>query len=109
MGSHQWPDLADPRRCRRGRAPTIEFRRRSGFGAEAYRVEVTPQRITVSATTSAGLFYGAITLWQLLPPGPGGGEIAAQTIIDEPRYPWRGLMLDSVAAFSIARLYSLHD
>ena len=77
-----------------GRAPTIVFLRRLGYGAEAYRVEVTPPRITVSATTAAGLFYGAVTLWQLLPAGPGQ-EIGAQTIIDEPRYPWRGLMLDS--------------
>ena len=82
-----------------GHAPTIEFRRHSGYGGEAYRIEVTPHQITVSATTSAGLFYGAVTLWQLLPARPGGGEIAAQAINDEPRYPWRGLMLDSSRHF----------
>ncbi len=49
--------------------------------------------------TAAGLFYGAVTLWQLLPVGSGGGEIAAQTITDEPRYSWRGLMLDSSRHF----------
>jgi len=81
------------------RTPMIEFRRRSGPGREAYGIEVTPQRITVSASSSAGLFYGAVTLWQLLPPGVSGGEIAAQTIIDAPRYPWRGLMLDSSRHF----------
>jgi hexosaminidase len=77
----------------------IEFRRRAGLSPEAYRIEVTPLRVTVSASTAAGLFYGAVTVWQLLPPGPSGGEIAAQTIIDEPRYPWRGLMLDSSRHF----------
>ncbi len=77
----------------------IEFRRRRGLLPEAYRIEVTPQRITVSATTSAGLFYGAVTLWQLLPVRKGGGRIAAQTISDEPRYPWRGLMLDASRHF----------
>jgi len=82
-----------------GHAPTIEFKSRGGFAPEAYAIEVTPQQITVSATTSAGLFYGAVTLWQLLPAGPAGGEIAAQIIIDEPRYPWRGLMLDSSRHF----------
>ena len=82
-----------------GHAPTIVFKRRSGYGGEAYEIEVTPRRVTVSASTSAGLFYGAVTLWQLLPIGPGGGEIAAQTIVDEPRYPWRGLMLDSSRHF----------
>jgi hexosaminidase len=79
--------------------PTIEFRRRSGFRREAYGIEVTPQRITVSASSSAGLFYGAVTLWQLLPTGANVGQIAAQTITDAPRYPWRGLMLDSSRHF----------
>jgi hexosaminidase len=77
----------------------IGFRTEPGLGAEAYRLEVSPHRITVSATTPTGLFYGAVTLWQLLPARPGGGEIAAQTITDEPRYPWRGLMLDSSRHF----------
>jgi hexosaminidase len=80
-------------------APTIEFRRRSGSSREAYDIEVTPHRIIVSASSSAGLFYGAVTLWQLLPSGAKGGQIAAQTIIDAPRYPWRGLMLDSSRHF----------
>jgi hexosaminidase len=55
----------------RGAAPTaaslIIFRTEPGFAAEAYRLKVTPHRITISATTDAGLFYGAVTLWQLLP------------------------------------------
>ena len=80
-------------------ASLISFRTEPGFAAEAYRLEVSPHRVTVSATTAAGLFYGAVTLWQLLPAGPAGGEIAAQTINDEPRYPWRGLMLDSSRHF----------
>ncbi|HEY0747772.1 MAG TPA: family 20 glycosylhydrolase [Steroidobacteraceae bacterium] len=77
----------------------IQFQQHPGFGAEAYRLEVTPHRITVSATTAAGLFYGAVTLWQLLPPGPKSGQIPAQIIVDQPRYPWRGLMLDSSRHF----------
>jgi hexosaminidase len=78
---------------------TIGFRRRSGFGPEAYGIEVTPQQITVSSSSAAGLFYGAVTLWQLLPPGGDTGEIPAQTIRDAPAYPWRGLMLDSARHF----------
>jgi hexosaminidase len=80
-------------------ARTIEFRRQSGPPGEGYRIEVTPLRITVGASSSTGLFYGAVTLWQLLPPGPKSGDIRAQTIIDAPRYPWRGLMLDSSRHF----------
>ena len=80
-------------------ASRIIFRTEPGFAAEAYRLQVSPHRITLSATTAAGLFYGAVTLWQLLPPRPGGGPIPAQTITDAPRYPWRGLMLDSSRHF----------
>lgn len=77
----------------------IAFRSEPGFGPEAYRLEVAPKRITVSATTGAGLFYGAVTLWQLLPPGRNDAPIPAQTIVDQPRYAWRGLMLDSSRHF----------
>jgi hexosaminidase len=93
-----------------GHTPTIEFERRGGYGDEAYVIEVTPSRIIVSASSAAGLLYGAVTLWQLLPARSGGGEIAAQTIIDEPRYAWRGLMLDSARHFqSAAFVHSMID
>jgi len=88
----------------------ITIRAEPGFAAEGYRLEVSPHRITISATTAAGLFYGAVTLWQLLPATPSGGHIPAQTIIDEPRYPWRGLMLDSARHFqSPAFVHSMID
>jgi hexosaminidase len=77
----------------------IEFQRHSGFGPEAYAIEVAPHRITVSAASAAGLFYGAVTLWQLLPPGAAAGQIPAQSIRDAPTYAWRGLMLDSARHF----------
>ncbi len=80
-------------------AHSIVFRRRSGFAREAYAIEVTPQHITVSASSAAGLFYGAVTLWQLLPPGDGARDIPAQTLHDAPAYAWRGLMLDSARHF----------
>jgi hexosaminidase len=90
---------ADPAGTEDGAADSIEFRHRKGFGAEGYAVEVTPRRVTVSASSAAGLFYGAVTLWQLLPPGAAAGRISAQTIHDTPLYAWRGLMLDSARHF----------
>ena len=78
---------------------SIEFHRGSGLGPEAYELNVAPHRITVTAGTAEGLFYGAVTLWQLLPPGPAAGRIPAQTIRDAPAYRWRGLMLDSARHF----------
>src|SRR3982750_866181 len=39
---------------------TIRFRRdRTIVGDEAYRLRITPAGVTVSASTDAGLFYGA--------------------------------------------------
>ncbi len=94
------PDVSHSERSTAGSiANTIEFRRGKGFGPEAYDLEVAPHRITVTAGTSAGLFYGAITLWQLLPPGGATGWIPVQSIRDAPEYRWRGLMLDSARHF----------
>jgi hexosaminidase len=76
-------------------AGAIVFRRQRGLGPEAYVLDVSPRRITLSAGSAAGLFYGVVTLWQLLPSGPNAGQIPAQIIRDAPAYAWRGLMLDS--------------
>jgi len=91
--------LSLPVRPGEARDQAIVFERRSGFESEGYRLEVTPRRVTITATSGAGLFYGAITLWQLLPVGKGAGHIGAQVIRDAPAYAWRGLMLDSARHF----------
>jgi hexosaminidase len=97
--------------------PAIAFRRRAGLGPEAYRLEVTPHGVIVSATGGAGLFYGAVTLWQLMTPEerPAAASaqatmIPAQVIRDAPAYPWRGLMLDSARHYqSVAFIRSMID
>jgi len=71
-------------------------------GKEGYRLEVTPAGVTISASQTAGLFYGTITLWQLLTQTPGAAHsvtIPALQIDDTPRFAWRGLMLDSARHF----------
>jgi hexosaminidase len=89
---------------------TITFRRAQGLGQEGYKLKIGPHRITVSASSGAGLFYGAMTLWQLLPEDPGARRIASQTVLDAPRYAWRGLMLDSARHFqSPAFIHSMID
>ena len=35
-------------------------------GKEGYRLEVTPASVTISASQTAGLLYGTMTLWQLM-------------------------------------------
>src|SRR5438552_16625622 len=76
------------------RAGVISFRHQRGMAPEGYRLRIAPEGAVISASTAAGLFYGAVTLWQLLPPGSDAGRVAAQTIDDAPRFAWRGLMLD---------------
>jgi hexosaminidase len=78
-------------------AIVLQRRGRSIPGDEAYDLRVSPGRITVSAATTAGLFYAATTVWQLLTPDGAQGAVAVPqlSIHDAPRFRWRGLMLDS--------------
>ena len=69
--------------------------------AEGYILDVTPQGVRITARDDAGLFYGAVTLWQLLTATGDKGEVklTAVHIKDQPRFSWRGLMIDSVRHF----------
>ena len=79
----------------------------AGAGPESYRIVVSTQRIVVAAGEARGLFYGAVTLWQLCsaaePTSAGTGAAAVKLralhIVDAPRFRWRGLMLDSARHF----------
>ena len=72
------------------------------LGDEGYVLKVTPQKILLSANKPQGLFYGIQTLRQLLPPANKNQlanknfqyKIPCATIIDYPRFGYRGLMLD---------------
>ncbi|UHQ22543.1 family 20 glycosylhydrolase [Lysobacter sp. 5GHs7-4] len=64
-------------------------------GAEAYRIEITPQRALLSAAQPRGLFWAVQSLRQLLPAGRADRiELPAVRIDDAPRYGYRGHMLD---------------
>ena len=82
-------------------AGTIDFELRAGEAAaedEGYSLVVSPERIAVSSRSPRGLFYGAVTLWQLLTADAASTtriNVPAVTITDAPRFAWRGLMLDS--------------
>jgi hexosaminidase len=74
----------------------------AGAGPESYQIVVSPQRVVVSAGDRRGLFYGAVTLWQLCTANaaaPGAITLPALRIVDAPRFRWRGLMLDSARHF----------
>jgi hexosaminidase len=74
----------------------------SGASPESYRLEVSPAQVVVSAREARGLFYGAVTLWELASAQPlhdGAVVLSAVRIEDTPRFRWRGLMLDSARHF----------
>lgn len=60
-------------------------------GKEGYRLEVTADKVKLSAQDPAGLLYGAQTLRQL---SQDSGHVPASLIEDKPRFSWRGLHLD---------------
>ena len=73
------------------------------MGDEAYKLSVTPKKIEISAAKPAGLFYAFQTLKQLMPRNVMAGvpdvsvtewSVPAVYIEDEPRFGWRGFMLD---------------
>jgi hexosaminidase len=74
---------------------------RSGATGEAYGLQVSPSRITITSQGEAGLFYGAVTAWQLATrtPDKGPATVPGVAITDGPRFAWRGLMLDSARHF----------
>jgi len=78
------------------------------FGPEGYQLDVTPDGIVIAASDGSGLFYGMQTLLQLLPPevfspkkaeGVKEWKIPAVHIVDQPRFHWRGLLLDLARHF----------
>ena len=78
-----------------------------------YRIAIGDGHIEVTARDPRGLFYGSVTVWQLLTPDAAKGKsvrVADGTIADHPRYAWRGLMLDSARHFqSVADIKKLID
>jgi len=78
-------------------AGAVVFRRAEGAAADAYRLEVGSGGALITANDFGGLFYGAISLWQLATAeaGQGAATIPAVAITDAPRFGWRGVMLDS--------------
>ncbi|CAN5163855.1 beta-N-acetylhexosaminidase [soil metagenome] len=79
------------------------------LGAEGYELTIASDSIRIVAAAPAGLFYGMQTLRQLLPTSieaeyslgrmPNGWSVPPGTIMDRPRFVWRGAMLDVARHF----------
>jgi hexosaminidase len=80
----------------------VRAARDTGLGSEGYRLSATPSVITITCAAPAGAYYATQSLRQLLPPeifrdAPIAGvkwTIPAVTIVDRPRFAWRGMHLD---------------
>jgi hexosaminidase len=61
---------------------------------ETYSITVTSSGAEIDAATDVGAIHGLETLVQLVQPSANGYVIPSITIHDEPRFRWRGLMID---------------
>jgi hexosaminidase len=62
---------------------------------ESYTLDVTSEGALIKAPMRAGALHGLETFGQLVTLAQDGFEVPAVHIEDRPRFPWRGLMLDS--------------
>jgi hexosaminidase len=80
---------------------------RASLGEEGYELTAAANSLTLVANRPAGLFRGVQTLRQLLPfdvesqmgSARPAWTIPALSIVDQPRFPWRGAMLDVARHF----------
>ncbi|GAA2097280.1 beta-N-acetylhexosaminidase [Microlunatus panaciterrae] len=85
--------------------------------AEGYRLTVTADGVEIAAADDRGVNWAVQTLRQLLGPSvfrsaPSGGdlELPAVVIEDQPRFGWRGVMLDTARHFMpLQDLYAFID
>lgn len=69
---------------------------------EAYKLEVTQHAIHIIGASEAAVFYGIQTLRKATPVGNVAVEYTPVTINDEPRFGYRGMMLDVARHFQSA-------
>jgi hexosaminidase len=84
---------------------------RASLGEEGYELTAAANAVTLVANRPAGLFRGVQTLRQLLPfdveshmgSARAAWTIPALSIVDQPRFAWRGAMLDVARHFFTVR------
>jgi hexosaminidase len=62
---------------------------------ESYNLEISENQARLTAPTTVGAMRGLETFLQLLEGDKNGFYFPAVSISDRPRFPWRGLMIDS--------------
>jgi hexosaminidase len=84
-----------------GVAPTLQIHADRGRESvqklgedESYELTVADSGAKLTALTSLGVLHGLQTFLQLVAVTPAGFAAPAVTIKDQPRFPWRGLLVD---------------
>src|SRR5690348_1694417 len=67
---------------------------------ESYTLEVTSAGAKLTAPTPLGTLHGLQTFLQLVDISSDGFAVPAVNIQDKPRFPWRGLLIDSARHFT---------
>ena len=62
---------------------------------ESYRLVVSTTDVQLTATNPLGVLHGLQTFLQLVRVTPKGFSVPVVSIDDNPRFPWRGLLIDS--------------
>jgi hexosaminidase len=90
-----------PFRPKSGATPTLQIHADHGrepvqkLGEdESYTLTVSDSGAKLTAPTPLGVLHGLETFLQLVQPSAAGFAVPAVTIKDQPRFPWRGLMID---------------
>lgn len=67
---------------------------------ESYTLRVTPMGVALNAPTHLGILRGLATLRELASPTKSGGSTLPEVdVMDAPRFPWRGLLIDGARHF----------
>ena len=95
-----------------GKRPTISsegskaitLRKVPGLGTEEYKLSVNANRILISASQPAGIFYGIQSLKTMLPANASkqqssGIEVTGVEVTDKPRFPHRAFLMDVARNF----------
>ncbi|TXD95946.1 family 20 glycosylhydrolase [Mitsuaria sp. TWR114] len=115
LAAMAWRDHHLRLQVREGSSGAIVLRRDARTAADpkgAYELAVTPAGVTLQARDDAGLLYAGVSLWQLFDANANanananaddaraGVDVPVLRIVDQPRFGWRGLMLDVVRHFA---------
>src|SRR5580693_7919675 len=66
---------------------------------ESYELAITDSGAKLNAPTALGVLHGLQTFLQLVETTPAGFAVPAVTIKDQPRFAWRGLLIDVARHF----------